>query len=152
MCVLFCSSFAVVFCFLMIRRPPRSTRTDTLFPYTTLFRSVWRGGLSIWGAIALGALGAYIGARTMGLRFTPILDSLAPGVLLAQAFGRWGNYFNQELFGKPTDKPCGLEIDVANRPAGYIYHDTLPPTFLSECVWNLGILGILLWADAKFKL
>ncbi|NYG57935.1 prolipoprotein diacylglyceryl transferase [Nocardioides daedukensis] len=119
-------------------------------PITALY--VWRGGLSIWGAIALGALGAFIGARTMGLRFTPILDSLAPGVLLAQAFGRWGNYFNQELFGKPTDKPWGLEIDVANRPTGYLDHDTFHPTFLYECVWNLGIFGILIWADAKFKL
>jgi prolipoprotein diacylglyceryl transferase len=119
-------------------------------PITALY--VWQGGLGIWGAIAFGALGAYIGARVMNLRFTSVMDTLAPSVILAQAFGRWGNYFNQELFGKPTDKPWGLEIDVAHRPVGYVDAETFHPTFLYECFWNLGVFGILLWADAKFKL
>ena len=113
---------------------------------------LWRGGLGIWGGIALGAVGAAIGARRMGLRWGPVLDTLAPGVVLAQAIGRWGNWFNQELFGRPTDLPWGLEIDPANRPAGYLDVETFHPTFLYECLWNLGIFGLLLWADARFRL
>ena len=77
---------------------------------------IWHGGLGIWGAIAGGALGATIAARRMGIRMLPLMDALAPGLLLAQAIGRWGNYFNQELFGQPTTLPWGLKID-ADAPA-----------------------------------
>lgn len=119
-------------------------------PITALY--VWRGGLGIWGAIAMGALGAWIGARVMGLRFTAVLDTLAPGLLVAQALGRIGNYFNQELFGKPTDLPWGLEIDAAHRPEGYYDDATFHPTFLYEFIWNLGAFGILIWLDRRFKL
>ena len=83
-------------------------------PVTALY--VWRGGLGIWGAIALGIVGVWIGARLRGIKLLPLLDALAPGVLVAQALGRWGNWFNQELYGRPTDLPWGLEIDVAHRP------------------------------------
>ncbi len=86
-------------------------------PVTALY--VWRGGLGIWGAIAMGALGVYIGARRRGIRLLPVLDAMIPGVLVAQALGRWGNWFNQELFGKPTDLPWALQIDPGNRPHGY---------------------------------
>ena len=79
---------------------------------------VWRGGLGIWGAIALGALGIVIGARRKGIRLLPVLDAIAPTVLVAQAIGRWGNWFNQELFGKPTDLTWALEIDPEHRPPG----------------------------------
>jgi len=113
---------------------------------------VWRGGLGVWGAIALGALGVYIGARRKGIRLLPVLDAMAPGVLVAQAIGRWGNWFNQELFGKPTDLPWGLEIDPANRPAGYYQYGTFHPTFLYECLWDLGAFGFVIWADRKFRL
>ncbi|MDT0201293.1 prolipoprotein diacylglyceryl transferase [Nocardioides sp. AE5] len=119
-------------------------------PITALY--VWRGGLGIWGGIAMGALGAWIGARQMGLRFTPVMDALAPGLILAQAIGRWGNYFNQELFGRPTDLPWGLEIDVAHRPVGYVDQATFHPTFLYECLWNLAIFALLIWADRRFRL
>ncbi len=113
---------------------------------------VWQGGLGIWGAIALGALGAYIGARRTGVRFPPLADALAPGIVLAQAIGRWGNWFNQELFGKPTTVPWALEIDPTHRPPGYEQYATFHPTFLYEFVWNLGVAGLLIWADRRFRL
>lgn len=119
-------------------------------PITALY--VWRGGLGIWGAIALGALGVFIGARLRGIKILPLLDALAPGVLVAQAMGRWGNWFNQELFGRPTDLPWGLEIDPANRPDGYLDVATFHPTFLYESLWNLGAFAVLIWADRRFRL
>ncbi len=114
---------------------------------------VWRGGLGIWGAIALGALGAVIGAKRKGIKLLPVLDAMAPGVLVAQALGRWGNWFNQELFGKPTDLPWGLSVsdDVAVQ-AGYPPGTTFHPTFLYESLWCLAAFGILIWADRRFRL
>ena len=106
----------------------------------------------MWGAIAFGALGVYIGARSKGIRMLPVLDALAPGVLVAQALGRWGNWFNQELFGKPTDLPWGLEIDAEHRPVGYLDDPTFHPTFLYEFSWNLLAFAFVLWADRRFKL
>lgn len=119
-------------------------------PITALY--VWRGGLGIWGAIALGAVGAIIGARRAGIRVLPFMDALAPGVILAQAIGRWGNYFNQELFGKPTDLPWALEIDAAHRPASYLDQATYHPTFLYESLWSLAAFALLIWADKRFTL
>jgi prolipoprotein diacylglyceryl transferase len=113
---------------------------------------VWNGGLGIWGALALGAVGAIIGARVMGIRVVPMLDALAPGVLIGQAFGRWGNWFNQELFGKPTDLPWALEIDPLHRPSGYERFATFHPTFLYESLWCLAAFGVLLLLDRRFKL
>ncbi|HEU4810811.1 MAG TPA: prolipoprotein diacylglyceryl transferase [Nocardioides sp.] len=113
---------------------------------------VWRGGLGIWGAIALGALGVVIGARRKGIRLLPVLDAMVPGVLVAQALGRWGNWFNQELFGKPTTLPWGLEIDEDHRPLGYFDNATFHPTFLYEFFWNLGAFGFVVWADRRFQL
>lgn len=114
---------------------------------------VWRGGLGIWGSIALGAVGAIIGARRKGIKLLPVLDAMAPGVLVAQAFGRWGNWFNQELFGKPTDLPWGLSVsdDVAVQ-AGYPPGTTFHPTFLYESLWCLAAFGVLIWADRRFRL
>lgn len=119
-------------------------------PITALY--VWRGGLGVWGGIAFGALGVVIGARRMGLRIGPVVDAIAPGVVLAQAIGRWGNWFNQELFGRPTDLPWALEIDPANRPSGYLDEATFHPTFLYESLWNLGVFALLIWADRRFRL
>jgi prolipoprotein diacylglyceryl transferase len=114
---------------------------------------VWRGGLGVWGAIAMGALGVYIGARRKGIRLLPVLDAMAPGVLVAQAIGRWGNWFNQELFGKPTDLPWGLEVsDDTALAAGYEPGTTFHPTFLYECLWDLGAFGVVIWADRRFRL
>ncbi len=91
-------------------------------------------------------------ARLKGIKVLPLLDAMAPGVLVAQALGRWGNWFNQELYGKPTDLPWGLEIDPAHRIDGYFTDATYHPTFLYECIWNLGAFGLVIWADQKFKL
>jgi len=113
---------------------------------------VWEGGLGIWGAIAFGALGAYLGCRFAGVRFTSLLDAVAPGVVLAQAIGRWGNYFNQELFGKPTDQPWGLEIDLDNRPEPYLEYSTFHPTFLYESLLCIAVAIIIVLADRRFQL
>jgi prolipoprotein diacylglyceryl transferase len=115
---------------------------------------VWRGGLGVWGSIALGAVGGIICARRKGMRIAPMLDALAPGLLVAQAAGRWGNWFNQELYGKPTDLPWGLKIDPENYPSGTSYPPgtTFHPTFLYECVWDLSVFGVLIALDRRFKI
>jgi prolipoprotein diacylglyceryl transferase len=113
---------------------------------------IWNGGLGIWGAVALGALGAYLVARRRQVAFPALLDALAPGLVVAQAIGRLGNWFNQELFGRPTTLPWGLEIAPDYRPAGYEQFATFHPTFLYELLWNLGVAAVLIWADRKFRL
>jgi prolipoprotein diacylglyceryl transferase len=113
---------------------------------------IWNGGLGIWGGVAFGALGAYIACRRHGVPFLAMADAFAPGIALAQAIGRWGNYFNQELFGGPTTKPWALEIDVAHRPEGYAQFATFHPTFLYECLWNLGVVALVILVDRRFKL
>jgi prolipoprotein diacylglyceryl transferase len=107
---------------------------------------IWEGGLGIWGAIYLGAVGAYLYFRThkTSLNFRQLLDSLAPGVIVAQAIGRIGNYFNQEIFGKPTDLLWGLEIDPVNRPNGFQSYSTFHPTFLYELLWCLLVAALLI--------
>ena len=107
---------------------------------------IWQGGLGIWGAISLGAVGAYIYFKThkTTLSFAKLLDSLAPGVIIAQAIGRIGNYFNQEVFGKPTDLPWAIEIEAKNRPDGYEAITTFHPTFFYELLWCLFIAFLLI--------
>jgi prolipoprotein diacylglyceryl transferase len=119
-------------------------------PVSALY--LWRGGLGVWGAIAMGALGVVIGARRKGIKLLPVLDAMAPGVLIAQAIGRWGNWFNQELFGRPTDLPWGLEIDVDHRPVGYLDVETFHPTFLYEFLWCVAAFFVVVWADRRFRL
>jgi prolipoprotein diacylglyceryl transferase len=119
-------------------------------PITALY--VWRGGLGIWGAIALGAVGMVVGARRMGIRPVPMADALAPGVLVAQAIGRFGNYFNQELFGRPTDVPWALEIDPVHRPSGYLDRVTFHPTFLYEALWCLAAFAVIVVLDKRLRL
>lgn len=111
---------------------------------------IWNGGLGIWGGIAGGALGVIIGARLKNIRILPVLDTLAPGVLIAQAIGRWGNWFNQELYGKPTDQPWGLEID--SPPVQYAPDTLFHPTFLYESLWALGGFVLLLGLERTFRL
>ncbi|MER5486995.1 prolipoprotein diacylglyceryl transferase [Streptomyces sp. NPDC002812] len=109
---------------------------------------IWEGGLGIWGAIALGAVGAWIGCRRRGIPLPAWADALAPGIALAQACGRWGNWFNQELYGRATDLPWAVEItDGPNRVAG-TYH----PTFLYESLWCIGVALLVIWADRRFTL
>lgn len=115
---------------------------------------IWEGGLGIWGAVALGAVGAWIGCRRAGVRLDAFADAAAPGVLLAQAVGRWGNWFNQELFGAPTTLPWGLQIDATsgNFPPGVEPGTLFHPTFLYESLWNLAGVGLLLLLDKRFRL
>ncbi|WP_235734831.1 prolipoprotein diacylglyceryl transferase [Nocardioides alcanivorans] len=114
---------------------------------------IWNGGLGIWGGIALGAVGAVIGARVMGLKLLPVLDTLAPGVLVAQALGRFGNWFNQELFGKPTDLPWALSVSPDTAlDAGFPVGTTFHPTFLYEALWNLAAFALLIWLDRRRRI
>ncbi|MEI6404637.1 MAG: prolipoprotein diacylglyceryl transferase [Actinomycetes bacterium] len=113
---------------------------------------IWEGGLGIWGAIALGALGAWIGCSRHGVAFAPFADSIAPGIAIAQAIGRWGNWFNQELFGKPTKVTWALSIDPQNRPAGFEQYATFHPTFLYESIACVAITFFVMWADKRFTL
>lgn len=114
---------------------------------------IWNGGLGIWGAVPAGALGAWIALRRRGLRLAPFADALAPGLLVGQAVGRLGNYFNQELYGAPTTLPWGLQIDASHRVAGYTDPELLfHPTFLYEGLWNLAMAALLIWAARRFHL
>jgi prolipoprotein diacylglyceryl transferase len=122
--------------------------SDYFFEGADLWRIfyVWEGGLAIFGALIGGALGAWIGTRQAGLRYWSFLDALAPGLLIAQAVGRVGNYFNQEIFGAPTDLPWGLEIEPGNPaiPSGLPVDTLFHPTFLYEGLWNvLGALSLI---------
>lgn len=113
---------------------------------------IWDGGLGIWGAIAFGAVGAWIGCRRKGIPLPAMADALAPGILLAQAIGRWGNWFNQELFGKPTDLPWALEIEPRFRPEGFDEYASFHPTFLYESLWCVAVAFAIMWFDRRFTL
>jgi len=107
--------------------------------------AIWKGGLGIWGGIAAGTLVGLVVLRHRGADIPRFLDAAAPALLVAQAVGRIGNYFNQELFGGPTSLPWGLEIDPTHRPDGYTHYATFHPTFLYEIVWNVGLAAALVW-------
>ena len=113
---------------------------------------IWEGGLAIFGGVALGALAVWWMCRRYGYSTPDMFDVLAPGVLIAQAVGRLGNWFNQELFGRPTTLPWGLEIAPQHRPEGYEQYATFHPAFLYELTWNLLGAGVLLWAEKRFRL
>jgi len=126
------------------------------------FAAVWDGGLGIWGAIPAGvAVGAWVVHRS-GNSIRLMMDAVAPGLLLAQGIGRWGNYWNQELFGKPTSLPWALRIDSAHQQSGidavrypHAFHSPYGyyhPTFLYEFTWDLIGVGVLLWLDRRFTL
>jgi prolipoprotein diacylglyceryl transferase len=107
--------------------------------------AVWKGGLGIWGGILGGTLAGLLVLRRRGADIPMFLDAAAPALLVAQAIGRVGNYFNQELFGGPTTLPWALEISPAHRPAGYLQYATFHPTFLYELIWNVLLAGALVW-------
>ncbi|WP_343238320.1 prolipoprotein diacylglyceryl transferase [Streptomyces sp. SID13031] len=113
---------------------------------------IWHGGLGIWGAVGFGCLGAWIACRRHKVPFLAVADVMAPGIALAQVIGRFGNYFNQELFGRPTNHWWGLEIDPAHRPDGFADFGTFHPTFLYEAIWNLGVIALVILAGRRFKL
>ena len=115
---------------------------------------IWEGGLAIYGAVSLGAVGVFIATRQLGIRFWSVADAIAPGLLIAQGIGRLGNYFNQELFGLPTTLPWGLQIPSSNPaypvglPEGLIFH----PTFAYEMIWNLSGAALLLLLASRLNL
>jgi prolipoprotein diacylglyceryl transferase len=116
--------------------------------------------IALWGRAAWasgvpspsGGVGVWIACRRRGIAFPAFADAAAPGLALAQAIGRWGNWFNQELYGRPTDLPWGLKIDPANRPATTPDIKTYHPTFLYESLWNVGVALLVIWADRRFTL
>ena len=110
---------------------------------------IWEGGLGIWGGVAAGiAVGSWY-ARRHGMDVASLADAVAPALPLGQAIGRLGNWFNQELYGRPTDLPWGLEIDPDHRVPGYESYDTFHPTFLYEAIWNLGLMAFLIWVAPR---
>jgi prolipoprotein diacylglyceryl transferase len=113
---------------------------------------VWQGGLGVWGGILFGVLAGCVIVRRSGASVREMMDAVAPALLLAQAIGRIGNWWNQELFGGPTSQPWGLEIDPIHRPAGYLDSATFHPTFLYELGWDLLGVAVLLWVDRRFRL
>ena len=113
---------------------------------------IWEGGIALFGGLTLGLLTAIFVVRRRGGSFWMFADAAAIALPAAQAIGRWGNYFNQELFGTPTTLPWGLEIDPENRPARYLDAETFHPTFLYEMLWNIGIIVLLLWLERHRKL
>lgn len=113
---------------------------------------IWEGGLGIPGAVIAAAAVMWVYARQKNIPLSDIADSVAPALPLGQAIGRWGNWFNQELYGRPTDLPWGLEIDPEYRRSQYRDDETFHPTFLYECIWNLALVGALLWVGKRFTL
>ena len=132
------------------------THPDDYFAGQDILRVfyIWEGGMAIFGALILGAVGAYIGSRVVGMRFWAFADAIAPGLLVAQAIGRFGNWFNRELFGTPTDLPWGLEIESTNPafpiglPEGTLFH----PTFLYEAIWNVIGALVIIWLGRRVTL
>ncbi|HEY7429828.1 MAG TPA: prolipoprotein diacylglyceryl transferase [Streptosporangiaceae bacterium] len=114
--------------------------------------AVWQGGLGIWGGIALAAVVGVWRIRRHGASAGEFANAVAPALLVAQAIGRIGNYFNKELFGGPTSLPWGLSIPVADRPAGYVGFTTFHPTFLYELIWNLLLAAALVWLGHHRKI
>lgn len=108
---------------------------------------IWKGGLSIWGAVAGGLIAVVLLARRRHLDTLALLDAMGPAVVVAQAIGRWGNWFNQELFGRPSKLPWALEIDPAHRPVGYELTKTFQPTFLYESIWCLIVFATIIWLE-----
>ncbi len=114
--------------------------------------AIWNGGLSIWGAVLGGAIAVFVLARRRGLVFADLADSIAPGLAFAQSIGRWGNWFNQELFGAPSGLPWAIEISPSHRPAQYLHATAFQPTFLYESLYCLALGLVLLWVDSRFRL
>jgi prolipoprotein diacylglyceryl transferase len=116
---------------------------------------VWEGGLGIWGGVLFGTIAGAVVVRRAGASIAQFMDAVAPGLLLAQGIGRIGNYWNQELYGKPTTLPWGLEISLAHRAgiaAQYVTAKAYQPTFLYELLWDLAGVVLLLWLDRRYRI
>ena len=114
--------------------------------------AIWKGGLGVWGGIGLGVIVGAIVAKRSGANLGNLADCVAPGLLVAQGIGRFGNWWNQELFGSPTDLPWGLEISPENRPLEDVESDTFHPTFLYEALWCFAAAGVLLLIERRFRI
>ncbi|HET9462042.1 MAG TPA: prolipoprotein diacylglyceryl transferase [Gaiellaceae bacterium] len=114
--------------------------------------AIWKGGLGVWGGIGLGVIVGAIVAKRSGADVAKLADCVAPALLVAQGIGRFGNWWNQELFGGPTDLPWGLEISPENRPIEDVDSDTFHPTFLYEALWSFAAAGVLLFVERRFKI
>jgi prolipoprotein diacylglyceryl transferase len=119
-------------------------------PFPGIFE-VWNGGLGIYGAVIGGFVGILLFARVRGISPLVLADAAAPGLVLAQAVGRWGNYFNQELFGRPSNLPWAIEISPENRPVGFKDAETFHPTFLYESLWDILVALVLLFVARRFS-
>ena len=113
---------------------------------------VWKGGLGVWGGILAGSIAGAIVVRRSGRSVSEFADAAAPGLLLAQGIGRIGNWWNQELYGKPTTRPWGLEIDVQHRVSGYEADETFHPTFLYELIYDTVLAGVLILIGRRFRI
>jgi prolipoprotein diacylglyceryl transferase len=114
--------------------------------------AVWKGGLGVWGGILIGCIAGAVIVRRSGESVAAFADAVAPGLLVAQAIGRVGNWWNQELFGEPTGRAWGLEIDLEHRPPEFADSETFHPTFLYEGLWDLFAAGLLLLVDRLFRI
>ena len=144
--------WAVVFGFVGGRAAYVSTHTGEFRGRWLHVLAIWEGGLALYGGLTLGILTGIWVARRRGLPVLRALDAAVPAIPLAQAFGRWGNYFNQELFGTPTRLPWALRVDPAHRPARYLDAATFHPTFLYESLYDLAVVAALLWLSARRRL
>jgi phosphatidylglycerol---prolipoprotein diacylglyceryl transferase len=139
----------VIYGFLGARLAYVSTHLSRFNPEWWKVIAIWEGGLALFGGLTVGAITLYVCCRKWGVSVPDLLDALAPAVPLAQAVGRWGNYFNQELFGTPTNLPWGLRIDPQYRPLAYPDASTFHPTFLYESLWNLALAGFIIWIGRR---
>ena len=119
--------------------------------WASIFR-VWDGGIGLPGAIVLGLAGGWIACRRAGVRLCPVAGAAAPGIAFGQAIGRWGNWFNQELYGRPSSLPWALEISPAHRVSGYESFVTFQPAFLYESLWDVAVGLAVIWAARRFLL
>lgn len=131
--------------------PASGLTTQYYFEHPLEMLAIWNGGLGIYGAVLGGALGLIAYARYHHISILKWLDMAMPGLLLAQAIGRWGNFVNNELYGAPTTLPWGIYIPPEKRLRGYEQYNTFHPLFLYESLWNLASFGLILWLERRFR-
>ena len=141
--------WAVVFGFLGARAAYVSTHLGQFVGRWWHVIAIWEGGIALFGGLTVGGIAAVVVLRRRGGDFWSFAEAIAVGLPAAQAIGRWGNYFNQELFGTPSDLPWAVEIDPVHRPAAYPDAATFHPAFLYESLWNLALIGLLLSIERR---
>ncbi len=141
--------WAVVFGFLGARAAYVSTHSGEFVGRWWHVFAIWEGGIALFGGLTVGGIAVIVVLRRLGGDFWTFAEAIAVGLPAAQAIGRWGNYFNQELFGTPTSLPWAVEIDPVHRPAAYADAATFHPAFLYESLWNVGLIGLLLYVERR---